>query len=350
MTDERAGARDCSVIVSTEPPDWSDYLAASAEATIYHDPRWGQIMASAYGNRPHFLTARRGGRVVGILQLVAQKGLPFGLHLCSLPYFDAAGVVADDEGARRALLGETRALMERLGAEWVELRHVSWCDPALPGRTDKVTMWLELPSSAEGAWNSLTTKMRTKVRKAQKAAVTLEQGRGELACDFYAIYARTMRDLGSPPHGQRFFRLVCDTFGPAVRLFVVRSEGQPIASALALMDRQGFHVPWSGSDHRAAGGSANRFLFWSMIAYASDAGAARFDFGRSTWGSGTHEFKKEWGAEEVPLCWEYLLPLGGTVPDQRPDSPKYRLLSAMWRHLPVGITRLIGPRIIARLS
>lgn len=85
------------------------------QATIYHDPRWGQIMASAYGNRPYFLTAHYEGRVVGILQLVAQKGLPFGLHLCSLPYFDAAGVVADDEGARRALLGETRALMERLG-------------------------------------------------------------------------------------------------------------------------------------------------------------------------------------------------------------------------------------------
>jgi len=99
MTDERAGARDCSVIVSTEPPDWSDYLAASAQTTIYHDPRWGQIMASAYGNRAYYLTASREGRTVGVLQLVAQKNLLFGSHLCSLPYFDTAGILADDRGA-----------------------------------------------------------------------------------------------------------------------------------------------------------------------------------------------------------------------------------------------------------
>jgi len=75
-----------------------------------------------------------------------------------------------------------------------------------------------------------------------------------------------------------------------------------------------------------------------------------FDFGRSTRDSGTYRFKAQWGAKEVPLYWCYILRPGDKIPDLRPESPKYRLATALWRRLPVGIARLIGPRIIAKLS
>ena len=39
------------------------------------------------------------GQVTGILQLVAQNSRIFGSHLCSLPYFDVSGILAQDEDA-----------------------------------------------------------------------------------------------------------------------------------------------------------------------------------------------------------------------------------------------------------
>jgi len=346
---ESAAAGNCTVTVSTEAPDWAGFLSDQPGAGVYHDPRWGQVMARAYGNRPYYLTATFAGRIVGVLQLVHQKSLLFGSRLCSLPYFDASGVLGEADAAT-ALLARAERLRGELGCDVVELRQLQPLNPSLPLRTEKVTMHLPLAEGAEAMWSALKGKVRTKVRKAEKNALDFTAGGVELLGEFMAVYARTMRDLGSPPHSRRFFRVILEAFGEAVRLFVVRGRGRPLAASLTLTDAWGLHVPWSGSDKRFSRLGANRLLYWRMLAYAAEAGLERFDFGRSTRNSGTHEFKREWGAQEVPLYWHYLLPAGREVPEIRPDSPRYRLLVGCWRHLPVGLARLLGPKIISKLS
>ena len=74
----------CEVTASTEPPDWADYLASNAASTIFHDARWGAMMRSAYGNAPYYLTARRGDRTVGVLQLVAKKSATWSARYLQL--------------------------------------------------------------------------------------------------------------------------------------------------------------------------------------------------------------------------------------------------------------------------
>jgi len=346
---ESAAAESCTVAVSTDMPNWAEFLSGQRVAGVYHDPRWGQVMARAYGNRPYYLTARRAGRVVGALQLVYQKSLLFGSRLSSLPYFDASGVLGEADAAA-ALLARAEMLRREIACDAVELRQLAPLDEALPVRTDKVTMHLQLADGAEAMWSALKSKVRTKVRKAEKNDPDFAIGGGELLGEFVSVYARTMRDLGSPPHSRRFFGLIIEAFGESARLFVVRRKGRPLAASFTLTDAWGLHVPWSGSDKRFSRFGANRLLYWRMLAHAADAGWKRFDFGRSTRGSGTYEFKQEWGAEEVPLYWHYLLPAGGQVPDVRPDSPKFRLMVGCWRRLPVGLARLLGPRIISKLS
>ena len=337
------------VSVRCDAPAWGEFFGAHDGAGVYHDPRWGQVMAEAYGNRPFYLTARRGERVVGAVQLIRQKSMLFGSHLCSTPYFDAAGIVADDEAARAALTEAAGRLAADEKVQWAELRQLEPLADDLPARTDKVTMWLPLPSGSEAMWKQLKTKVRTKVRRSQKNDLAVEAGGGELLGDFHGVYSRTMRDLGSPPHSKRFFRLIVEAFGDQVRLFSVRSEGRALAASLTLTDRHGFHVPWSGSDARFRKLGANRLLYWTMLAHAADAQCPRFDFGRSSKESGTYEFKKEWGAEPVPLWWHYLLPEGAEPPSLRPDSPKFRLMVACWRKLPLWAARAMGPRLIAKL-
>jgi len=339
-----------AVEVSDREPDWSAYLAARPEAGIYHDCRWGRVMRDSYGNAALYLTARRSGAVCGVLQLVWQKSVLWGSHLCSLPYFDASGIVADDDDARAALVAEAGRLGRERRAQWVELRQMSPLDESLPVRRDKVTMVLALPAGADAMWQQLKTKVRTKVRKAEKDEHEILRGGVELLGDFCAIYERAMRDLGSPPHSRRFFRNLVEAFGESVRLFSVRSSGRPLAASLALVDAQGFHVPWSGSDTRFRQSGANRALYWDMLKYAADANLPTFDFGRSTVDSGTYEFKKEWGAEPVQLYWHFVMPDGKPLPDQRPDSPKFRMMVACWKKLPLGLARIIGPRIIRKLS
>jgi FemAB-related protein (PEP-CTERM system-associated) len=240
--------------------------------------------------------------------------------------------------------------MAELGAASAEIRQLEPLDPDLPTRTDKVTFWLDLPSDSKAMWESLKTKVRTKIRKAQRQNFQIVHGKAELLEDFFWIYIRGMRDLGSPSHSRRFFRLILETYPESSRIFVVRNDGRAVAAALTLSDRLAFRVPWSASDPEARRAGANRLLFWSMLAFAADAGAPRFDFGRSGRDSGTHEFKNEWKPETVPLHWHYLLAEGTEMPELSMDNPRYRLFIGAWKWLPVPLAARLGPRVVAKLA
>ncbi|MDF1552151.1 MAG: FemAB family PEP-CTERM system-associated protein [Deferrisomatales bacterium] len=350
MSGSATSAAPCVVAVDREVPDWGAYLAAHPAATIYHDPRWGRILRDACGGQPFYLTARRSAAVVGVLLLVGQKSLLFGSRLTSTPYFDAAGILSDDDGAASALLARARELREAEGYAVLELRQLTPVAKEDATRTDKVTLWLDIADNSEAMWEQLKTKVRTKVRKTQKNDFSLAVGGVELVDAFHDVYSRAMRDLGSPPHGRRIFQRIAAEFTAETRLFVVRRGGAAHAASFTLTDPWGFHVPWSGSDYRYRNLGANRFLYWEMLAHAAEAGAGRFDFGRSTVDAGTYEFKREWGAEPVQLHWQQFVADGAAVPEVRPDSGKYARMVEYWKKLPLPVARTLGPWLIRQLS
>jgi hypothetical protein len=90
---------------------------------------------------------------------------------------------------------------------------------------------------------------------------------------------------------------------------------------------------------------ANMLMYWSLLERAVERGQDVFDFGRSTPDSGPYRFKKQWGASPAPAEWQYALRAGG-LQAARPDNPRYRRLIALWRRLPVRLTRLLGPAIV----
>ncbi|HMY38296.1 MAG TPA: hypothetical protein PK011_03145, partial [Marinagarivorans sp.] len=65
--------------------------------------------------------------------------------------------------------------------------------------------------------------------------------------------------------------------------------------------------------------------------------------------AGTFKFKRQWGAEPYSHYWYYLLPAGGAMPGLNPDNPKYKLIINIWKKLPVWLTKIIGPPIVANL-
>ena len=87
-------------------------------------------------------------------------------------------------------------------------------------------------------------------------------------------------------------------------------------------------------------------LYWTCLEWACTNGFAVFDFGRSTVGESTFRFKEQWGAQPHQLYWYYWLRNGGPIPQVNPSNPKYRAAIALWQRMPIGLTRVIGPRIV----
>jgi FemAB-related protein (PEP-CTERM system-associated) len=217
--------------------------------------------------------------------------------------------------------------------------------PDLPCRQHKVTLLLRLPE-AGACWSSLDKKVRNQIRKAEKSGLTAHSGGAELLEEFYTVFARNMRDLGTPVYGRAVFEQILRTFPDSARLHVVRLGRTPVAGGLTVRGRARLEIPWASSVRDYNSLCPNHLLYWHAIQHAIATGCDVFDFGRSTPGEGTFKFKEQWGAQPVPLHWEYLLNGTDQIPDTNPDNPKYARLVETWKRLPVWLATTVGPHIV----
>lgn len=326
---------------------WDAFVEASPLATPYHRWAWRKVIEDSFRHRTHYLSALDGsGSVRGVLPLVHMKSKIFGNFLVSVPFVNYGGVLCDSEGALQALLFAAEELRRDLGAEYVELRHLGTAVAGLPSREHKVTMLLPLNGDAQTQWTGFNAKLRNQVRKAEKNDLRCSIGQQELLDQFYPVFARNMRDLGTPVYGREFFRNVLAALPEATRILAVSYRGETIAAGIVSWYRSTMEMPWASSigDFRAL--CPNNMLYWEAIRFAIGKGCTRFDFGRSTPGEGTYNFKKQWGAEPVQLYWQYLLEPGKPLPELNPKNPKYQGAIRLWKRLPVRLTSLIGPAIV----
>lgn len=326
--------------------EWDAFVRASPSASLYHLSGWQQVCAQAFGHPCPYLIARQGLCVVGVLPLVQLQSRLFGNFLVSMPFFNYGGVLCNSEPAREALLAAAVALARERGCAHLELRDWSAL-PGWPERTDKITMKRELPASADLLWQALGSKLRAQIKKAQSHGLTFEIGGLELLDDFYTVFAHNMRDLGTPVYGKPFFRMLMQAGVGSPQLVVGRDpSGAPVSVALLLSHAGEMEIPWASTLRRANRQSANMALYWHVLSHACEQQCKRFDFGRCTEGSATHRFKKQWGSQPVQLRWHYWISEGSEPPRLNPDNPKFRLAVAIWKRLPVWLTRLIGPPVV----
>jgi FemAB-related protein (PEP-CTERM system-associated) len=243
----------------------------------------------------------------------------------------------------RALVARAGELATSHGSRHVELRHVARRFSDMPFKQHKVAMWLALQP---GIWDRIDRKARNQVRKAEKSGLSVARGGAELLPDFYRVFARNMRDLGTPVYAWGIFESVLRTFPGRAHVIVVRLNDLPVAAGLTYRTGTLIEIPWASSVRDYNHLCPNHLLYWRAIETAAAEGVDVFDFGRSTPGEGTFKFKEQWGAQPLSLNWEYWLAPGAALPDQSPKNPKYRLMIASWKRLPLWAANAVGPKIV----
>lgn len=331
---------------ATITADWEDYLSRQGAAAMYCGPRVVCALAEGLRQDAYLIEARKEGRVTGVLPLIHMRSMLFGSFLVSLPYVSWAGVIADDADAVRVLGCAATNLADELDVSFVELRQSEpLTHPGLvAGRTSKMQMRLPI-STPEATWSRLKSEVRTQVRKAMKSDLVVEWGGPERLDAFYDVFARNMRDLGTPVFPSALFRKILGAAGRDAELGIVTLDGAPVASCLVVHGPGLTEIPSAASlrEHRKT--AANSLMYWRAIERAIERGQTVIDFGRSTPGGATYTFKSKWGAEPHPVAWQYYLRRGDTQA-MRPDNAKFKLAIKLWQHLPVAATRVLGPFIV----
>lgn len=321
---------------------WQEYVRCCPQATLFHTWPWRDIAAGVYGLPSFYLMAKQDDQVCGILPLILIKGPLFGASLVSMPFADYGGICASTTEATAGLVDAALELGRSLHVQYIELRQSTLLGLGLPCRSDKVTMVLPLRASEGQMWNRLPSERRNKIRKGLNGNVTAELLGPEALDSFYDVYAETMRDLGSPGHSKLFFRAIFDASPESIRIGLVRSMGKAIGAGICLRFKESLLTEYS-SLKRYRKLQADILLNWEAMKYGIAHGAREIDFGRSTIGSGTFEFKRNWGATPRQLYWQYILLNRVSVPHVSSDNGRYGVLIEIWKRIPVRLAKTIGP-------
>lgn len=350
------GCVETSQVIAIKPCADSDlhhaeaYVAGHPAASVWHRPGVSSFINRTYGhNTRYFCAYDDSGGIVGVFPLVQLNSRLFGNFLVSMPYFNYGGVLADNSDIAQQLIEEGEHWRQKLGAGHLEMRFCQDNELRLPQRTDKVTFWLPLPSGIEDLWDSFQPKLRAQIRRGEREMNGFTIGGPELLDEFYQVFANNMRDLGTPVYGKDFFRNLLETLDGKAWLVVARIDGQAVGCAFLTGYQGRMEIPWASTLRKYNHTSINMIMYWRVLEFAIQQRYEVFDFGRCSQDAGTYRFKQQWGAQPLTLHWDYLLPEGKALPALNPNNPKFRLLIAVWRRLPVWVTTLFGPYIVKAL-
>jgi FemAB-related protein (PEP-CTERM system-associated) len=348
----RGAASSAIRVRAARPGDlvkWQHFVDAAPDAGALHHAGWHGVLRDAYWVEPYFLMAVDASDTLrGVLPLYHSRSPITGAHLSSLE----GGVLAAESEVAAALLGEARALRDRLGVRYLQVRGGAVDQPA-PVSISKLDTFIDTTKPLETLWSAVKKKTRWGVRQAEKQdlRVTLNAGLDGLE-EFYRVYAAHMRDLGTPVMGLDAFRAIRRHLGPQrLRLYLIRNGTRLIGGMLCVLNG----TRWTDYYAVVRGDKdiefANYLLYWHVIRDASAGGATRLSFGRSAPNSNVHLFKRKWGGEDVPFVYHFYPkaaiannPAGLYATDGRSG-----LLQEIWSRLPLAVCNRVGPLLRKQL-
>ena len=324
------------------------FVRAHPEGTPFHLPAWGKAVAEGCGQRGHTLVAERAdGSLAAMLPMTEVRSPLFGKALVSNGFAVDGGILAESDDAVRPLGEAAWALAMTLGCPTLEIRGGPVEGPEWI-RDDSTYLGFVRPLAAsdEAELTAIPRKQRAEVRKSLDIELDVSVGRHDTDLRaHYAVYAESVRNLGTPVFPASLFRSVLREFGDSADILTIRSAGKPVASVLSLYMNGTVYPYWGGGNQAARGLRANDRMYFALMAHARNRGCTRFDFGRSKAGTGPAAFKKNWGFQGVPLMYAKRAAAGETPREINPLNPRYRLQIEVWKKLPLWVANLIGPHI-----
>ena len=327
--------------------EWDAFVRSRNEGTFCHLYGWRSIMEELLGHEVRYLAARNEDcAIVGVLPLVRVRSRLFGDYMVSMPFLNDGGPIGDPD-AVRFLAGHAEALARRSGVDLLELRSRNDIPGDLETSDRKVTVLLDLPEDPEVLWKGFRSKVRSQIRRPLKEGMETRIGIDQIL-PFYDVYARHMRDLGTPVLPLAFFLRALHLFEDHLVLAAVYHEGEPVAAGAGFVHGDEFEITWAAALREHNRLAPNMLLYWRLMEEMCRRGLKTFNFGRCTPGGGTHRFKLQWGGYDLPLPWAQWSPRSLDATPS-PDAARYRLATRAWQNLPLVVTNRLGPWLARRI-
>lgn len=299
-------------------------------------PQWKSVIKKTYGLKK--LSPKINGKKFVLFE---GKGL-----LSNSPFITDGGTFDGFENRIDQLDEQKKIIL-------LKLRKPLYINPEIMHFEDRenFTFFMDLRKGGENVWKeTVKSKTRNQVRKAEKSGFQTKIGGEELLDDFYSVISEAWRDLGTPTHSKNFYRNILRELNgePSFnsKLIVLYLNGKPASGACLIFNDEVIHHPYAATLKQHNKLSLNNGLYWKIIEFAANSGISFFDLGRSRTSQGTFDFKKSWGAQEIQLYYYYL---NTDKVENMEDSTVAKTLIAVWKKLPLFLTNFVGPFVIKKI-
>nr|WP_319395725.1 GNAT family N-acetyltransferase [uncultured Desulfobacter sp.] len=333
------------------PFEWDRFVMQHPGACFTHLFGWRRVIASVYRHNPLYLAAVKSGQISAMVPLFCFNRPFYPSEWISIPFFDHAGILAKTPEAGHCLVEkawETLGCKTNAGLSIRQDANVDLSGQILGGRrpkifTEKRGLAIALAPGPRQMMAAFPAKLRSQINKGIKNGLTWDIGGPTLLPAFYKVFARNMRDLGSPVHSLSFFKTIFSVFPGRAFICVVYHKGTPAAAGFVFRFKNRLFNPWASSVRAFRSLNTNMLLYWQMIRLACSLNLDMFDMGRSSKGAPTFRFKQQWGPKQTPLSWY-------TWAGDRRRAPAETLVINSWKKLPLGVANLAGPRVRKHIS
>ena len=335
---------------------WDEFVLSHPKASPYHLFAWKKAIEGAYRHKCVYLYAEKNNEIIGALPIVHLHFPGIVSEMVSLPFCDVGSCIAGSNKVQDLLCKEAIVLKEKKRIKISQIRgELFQTDTILKKfdtlETGKVRMFLQLPGSSEDLFGSFKSKLRSQVRKAEKNGVEFLWGGKNDIDRAYSVFSKNMHELGSPVHSKTFLSAVLSNYGSRAKLGLAEFQGKSIGMGIILLGGKSVSIPWASTAREYNSLGPNMLLYWNFLKYSADNGFENFDFGRSTQGEGTYNFKKQWGAKPVPLVWYNTIET--KKKKSKPvnaDDEKRKRTAELWQKLPLWMANMFGPYLRRYIS
>ena len=331
--------------------DVIEWIAGHGGATVFHRAGWLRAVERGTGHQALVAWVRRGSEPVAAVPLTFARSRLFGRALVGSGFAVDGGALVADEAAAAVLSRVVRDYAGEQGVA-VELRGGAPLPDFDRTPATHVTFARDIAGDRDTLLKAIPRKQRAEVRRSFGRGLLISHGTdARHRAAHHAVYAQSVRNLGTPVFPRGLFDAVLDEPGLDSDITLVRDTvGTPLSAVLTLYHR-GVAMPyWGGGTAGARSERANDAMYFALMEHAVARGCTRFDFGRSKLGSGPAAFKKNWGFEASAVHATGWTPTGVRPRSVDSLSASNAWKTRLWRRLPLAIANRLGPPIARGLA
>lgn len=326
-----------------EENNWDQYVLKCPYSTPQHLFGWKKVMEEAFNSKTFYIVAEENGTIQGVLPLIHVKSLLAGNYVTSLP----GGICTENDDAARQLYEYAREMVDAGKAKYLILRdgRKKWDLNNIVTDEEHVTFLIEVLADPQDIKSQMKKRTRQLINKIDNHRMMGKVGIENLK-EYYPIYQRAMRDLGTPTLGHDFFNMLVSQFPGELDLISILHNHEILGGGFIHPFTDTVFCLWSGILHNQYKYHPSYLLQWKAINYAQENGYRFVDMGRCKKDSGGYDFKRGFGGRELQLYQQFYLNGLNRAPNvggERKADIKYQIFIKIWRLLPLQITELLGP-------